>query len=285
MLIVVLAEYGGERLLGKAREIADMMGYKVLAICSKKNEAVAQRLIRLGADEVEMYDINAAEEMKQVVNQIIEKRKDIRSIFLPGNFSGNLILGALAASQRERSFVVVDDIDSISEYEITKVLHPSEAALSIKLEEEKVALCSLRLSSVSSPYDDSSRNGSVQTVPFYPKKLESGNEPNLKQLRSSCSELTILVGADASKNPELMSRLQELAKKLHAKITIISGFVQVIYGPCFAIGVESRLGELPEIQGDLTTLNSTDGSPIHQIANLSVISSNFQDVVGEMLKL
>lgn len=59
MPIAVFSELGGEGLLGKARELADETGDKVLALCSTRDSDQQQRLIHLGADEVVVCPVSS----------------------------------------------------------------------------------------------------------------------------------------------------------------------------------------------------------------------------------
>ena len=101
-MIVVLAELGGERLLGKARELADYQGVRVLAVCSEEHKSQAQRYISLGADEVETFPANNVGEWIEIFVNLVKSSNNLKMIILPSNIVGNLILGAVSARIPER---------------------------------------------------------------------------------------------------------------------------------------------------------------------------------------
>ena len=76
-MIIVFCELGGEGLLGKAREIADSAGSKVLALISEES-VDPQRLIHLGADEVLKSSVNEMSDWIEIISDLITSENKLK---------------------------------------------------------------------------------------------------------------------------------------------------------------------------------------------------------------
>lgn len=286
-IIIVLAEVGGRRLLGKAREIADSLGFRVVAVCSRNNADKAQELISLGADEVISFNAESVNDWSKVLAYLIRNEKQTKFVLLPSNPIANAILGSTYALASERIGSFADGVEKFNDQGASKVLHPSEIILQTAASSEKVSMWSVKLNFVPEPFEDSSRYGKTRTLEL-PKDAQIPNSPSIENSRSFrdlTSILTILVGRNFYEGlgaPQ-KQKLHELAKKYSGTLLEISGSVQVVYGPCLAIEIGSSERELPEFQSDLLSINTSKDAPISTIAKLSAASPDVGKVVEELL--
>jgi len=281
---VLLAESGGERLLGKAREIANSLGCRVVAVCSEKRKNASDKFVQLGADEVITYGIDAINLWARGLAQLIDEANEARFVILPSNIPGNIVFGILATLQEKRIGAVMDNVEFISEIEIGKTIHPSGAKLAIKPSSELLTVCTVKLSSVSPPYGDPSRHGKVREriVDFSRYSPGLGLPEDFANYLNHSRKLTILIGKKFNETNGKKSDLALIERKYDARLIEMSGRVQVVYGPCLAIEVESRSSELPEFHGDLISLNSREGFPIQRIADSSFVSADLNSVIEEL---
>ncbi|MHB8566314.1 MAG: hypothetical protein ACYC7D_00355 [Nitrososphaerales archaeon] len=282
-MIAVLAELNGERLLGKARELADSQGYRVLAICSDKRKSEADRFIALGADEVESYPLSSVADCISIISNIVRKNNQLRVIFLPSNILGNLILGGVCATAPDHIGSVLDNAESISESGAAKTLPSAAVQLFAGFIENKVSVFSLKLATVPEPFEDSSRYGKVTSSIVDSSHLISApllSEYDLNYLDSS-SRLVIIEGKTNFSNKDLVAKLVSKFEATHLKEDSMQG--RAIYGPCFAIEVRKDVRELPEIYGDLVSINSDQRAPISRVANLSVVEPNVESILEGIL--
>ncbi len=285
-LIVVFAEEGGIKLLGKAREIADSSGYRVLAVCSRSRKQESKNFAHLGADEVLICNASSTGQWTQIFSRLLRESKEIKFLLFPSNTTGNLILGYLSTSESDKVGVMLDGAESITEFGITKSIRPSWARLIAKPSTDKVTAVSVRIDSISLPYKDPSRYGNVREE----NMISSGMEEHTPKLSGenelyagSENEPIFLAGKGLSESETL--KLRELSRKYKARLAQVSGSLQVIYGPCFAVNVHSRLSELPEFQGDLLALNSSEGAPIQRVADMSLVCHDIFSVLEELLSI
>lgn len=288
-MIVVLADLGGERLLGKAREIADARGYRVLAICS--DESNAERSIALGADEVEVYPVSTLEDWIEVISETVKAEQRIKILLLPSTIAGDVILGAVYARNPEMFGLVMDNVESLSDVEAVKSLPSASSILESKLSEDKISLLSLKLASVPEPFLDSRRFGKTKIRPKKEKISSEKSERGLGLKTSSgpeylysSTELSILVGRNIARADNYFTLVSRLADKFDAKIIAEDRSPPVIYGPCVALEVSSPLRELPRFYGDLISVNSIT-APISKISNLAVIERDPAALVEQLLSI
>lgn len=287
-IIIVFAEVGGRRLLGRAREIADSLGFRVLAVCSRDIANKAQELIWLGADEVISFNAVSVNDWSKVLAYLIRNEKQTKFVLFPSNPIANAILGSTYALASERIGSFADGVEKFNDQGASKVLHPSEIILQTAASSEKVSMWSVKLNSVPEPFEDSSRYGKTRDLEL-PKDSQNPGSPsieNSKSFRDRSSILTLLLGRNFHEGlgaPQKL-KLDELAKKYSGILLEMSGSVQVVYGPCLAIEIGSSERELPEFQSDLLSINSSKNAPITAIAKLSATSPDVGKVIEELLK-
>jgi hypothetical protein len=278
-LIVVFCELDGEALLGKAREIADSSGDRVVALVAK-DSVDPQKLIYLGADEVLNVGVNEMSDWIEMISDMIRDESKLKLVIFPSNIISNVIMGAVYSRAGSKIGYYLDESDFVEGTTAAKSFNGTDFALQ-KSSEEDTNLLSLKVASFSRPYEDTSRYGRTKelqlkhTTDSFPILLDVPDEP-----LSSSMEPTILVGPLSDKN------LNELAKKLadkyHAKIRTFSGAIEVVYGPCIAVEIDGKLRDLPEFKGDLISLNRRN-SPISSIADLAIINSEIDKILRSLL--
>ena len=257
-------------------------------MCSKENSTKPQKLISLGADEVISFNAETVNDWSKVLAYLIRSEKQARFVFLPSSPLGGAILGSTHALSFERIGSVADGVEKFNEQGASKLMHPSGRVLQVAAASDKVSLWSIRLNSVPEPFEDSSRLGKTKSLEL-PKDLGSVGSPSIagyRRILDLSSTFTLLVGKKHLEDIDSSQRkkVEDLAEKYSGKLLHMSGSVQVIYGPCLAIEVESPLGELPEFQSDLLSLNSSKEPPISRIAKLSAVTPDVERVIEELLK-
>ncbi len=283
-MIIVFADLGGEKLLGRAREIADSLGDKVLAVCKDDAPLRSQRLISLGADEVVSIDAKTVDDWSKVLASLIRTENETRFVFLPSNLIGNAILGATYALAFERVGSVADGIEKLNEQGASKTLHSSESVIRFTSSVGKVSLWSIKLNSVPEPFEDPSRYGRTRKLEL-PKASQSPGSPSAEKILDISSRLTILVGKNYFEKVDVSGKkIEDLAQKFAGNVLRMSGKVQVVYGPCLAIEVESPEKELPEFQSELLSLNTSKDAAISRISNLSATTPDIGKVIDKLLE-
>ena len=282
-MIAVLVEMGGERMLGKARELADAQGDQVLAVCSEQNKVQAQRYISLGADEVMVVDAESVGEWIGVFVDLLKGEKPrVSGLLVPSNVTGDLIIGSISSRIPEKTGSFLDGTESLNESNAAKIIPLSEQTITVPFSsiDGKKSLFSLKLNSLPEPYEDTSRYGKVTmgTVPSTMKQDRFYIPSN--QMNNSTSFLTILKG----KSEGLEELIGKIASKYNAVILNEADSPgRVVYGNCLAINVESQPRELPQFNGDLITVNHEKGAPIMKMASLSLITSDVEGLLKSLL--
>jgi len=274
-LIVVLAELGGERLLGKARELADNQGVRVLAVCSEEHRSLAQRYISLGADEVEIFPATNTGEWIETFVNLVKSNKNLKIIILPSNVIGNIILGAVSARIPERIGSVLDGVEILSENGASKLIPVSECAVeAVTFSQDKVSMISLRLTAFPEPYEDATRYGKVFAGEV-PQAIKQDRFYIPNSLRTNSSDvLVILRGRSGTKS---LSDAGIVSKYIAASLEEGDSAGKVIYGNCLALEVNSHPRDLPQFNGDLVSVNTSEEAPIIKLASLALVT---QDVEG-----
>lgn len=286
MIVVVLADFGGERLLGKAREIADSLGYRVLALSENSRKKDASRLIALGADEVEAYNVNFASDWVASISELAKKRTDLRIILLPSHIVGNYVAGGLSVLLSDSVGKILDRVESMTESSASKPIPSGSFGLTANLTDDKISIFSLKLETLPEPFEDSSRYGKVSSSDF----SSQGNRNDLplrefgaKFLESS-SKLTILLGRAGADSALDRGLVTQLALKYNAEVLEEqSAGGRTIYGPCIAIQVNANPSELPEFEGELISLNSDRHAKIIQVSDYFVVSKDLNQVLRGLL--
>jgi len=282
-MIAVLVEMGGERMLGKARELADAQGDQVLAVCSEQNKVQAQRYISLGADEVMVVDAESVGEWIGVFVDLLKGEKPrVSGLLVPSNVTGDLIIGSISSRIPEKTGSFLVGTESLNESNAAKIIPLSEQTITVPFSsiDGKKSLFSLKLNSLPEPYEDTSRYGKVTmgTVPSTMKQDRFYIPSN--QMNNSTSFLTILKG----KSEGLEELIGKIASKYNAVILNEADSPgRVVYGNCLAINVESQPRELPQFNGDLITVNHEKGAPIMKMASLSLITSDVEGLLKSLL--
>jgi hypothetical protein len=275
LAIAVFCELNGQSVLGKARELADETGDRVSAFCSLKDSEQQKKLIYLGADEVVVCPIVNWGEWVSIISQYLITHKDVKVILFPSSLLSNALMGAIYGEVISQISPFVESADVITSDGAGRKLEGS-VVVEKNFLREKTALVSLQKAAVAEPFEDTSRFGKI-------RNFEEGLRVKIpllpSELRSSSDQLTVLVGSDiSSRTSQLASRL---AEKYGGVVKPLSGKVEVIYGPCVAIEVASRLRELPEFKGELLSISSRKMS-INAVAELSVINSEIDRVLENL---
>jgi electron transfer flavoprotein alpha subunit len=271
-------------MLGKAREIADSLGYRVLALSETSRKAEANRMIALGADEVENYNVKSVADWASAIAELAKKKNDLRLILLPSHILGNYIAGALSVLLSDSIVNIMDRVESLTESGASKSMHSCPIDLTADLTDtKKISILSLKLEALPEPFEDSSRYGKVLSSDFQTPK-ESRIDQSLQQFGpkflESSSELTILVGRASADTPLDKGLIAQLASKYNATILEEqSAGGRTIYGPCIAILASNHMRELPEFEGELISLNSDVSAEIIQISDYFVVSNELNRVV------
>jgi electron transfer flavoprotein alpha subunit len=280
-MIVVLAELGGERLLGKARELADYQGVRVLAVCSEESKSQAQRYISLGADEVEIFPASNVSEWIEVFVNLVKSSKNLRMIILPSNVVGNLILGAVSARIPERIGSVLDGTEELSENSATKLIPLSECIIEVvpfssSSSQEKVAILTLRLTAFPEPYEDTARYGKVLSG-MVPTTMVQDRFYIPANLGNDSSDVLVILRSKSG-TKSLLDVVNEVASKYRAVVLNEEDSAgKIVYGNCLAIDVNSHPRDLPQFNGDLVSINADKDAPITKLASLALVA---QDVEG-----
>jgi hypothetical protein len=277
-LIVVFAELGGQKLLGKARELADSLGIRVLAICSSTHESdFFQKLISLGADEVIKYkDAKTVFDWAQILSSLLSEKSQVSYLFGISGVFTDAIFGRAYTLGKERIGAFTTGIDSINDILGTKYLRTWGAALQNKpVSEGKVSVFSFKPYAVPEPFEDPSRYGKTSETGM--KVEQQKSSPSILNIDSnkfldSSGRLTVLVGKSPSSQENL---IQSIAQKYNVKVVPYSSQVQEVYGPCLAVEVMLRHErELPRFHDELITINGTeDRSVISKVAGLKVLTN------------
>jgi hypothetical protein len=280
-LIVVFAELSGEKLLGKAREIADSVGDRVLALCSV--EADAQKLIYVGADEVQRVEVEEPGDWVSIISDLFQNEPGIRSIIFPFNVVTSAIAGALYARERKSIESFMDGADYFDGLMIARSLDSSDYAFQKGAGREepqkKTIVLTINVASVAPTFEDSSRYGKIREVLVRKKsELSFSLEDAPEKPLNSLNELTVIVGDE-----ELRESAEKFSQRYGARFLMYSSEIEVIYGPCVAIEVSEKLRNLPEFKGDLISLN-TKHSAINTISDLTVVSAEIDRVIESLAR-
>jgi hypothetical protein len=289
-MIVVLAEFGGERLLGKVREIADSLGSRVLAIASFSNatEEYCHRLISLGADEVIRYDDPSnVFEWVEVLASLLKADTRIRFVFVAAGSYSDAILGRVYALSKDRVGAFATGIDSTNDNEMTKDLRSWEVSLHYRLDPEKVSLLSFKSTAIPMPFEDATRYGKISELktPVLKSLKDSPSTVSLKRDESldSSGILTVLVGKSWGNDEVKLKVAQRVAAKYRGKVVKQSSKIEEVYGPCLAIEVEGfQERELPSFQGELIAINSSETQIISRIADTVGLTKDIPKVMEKL---
>jgi hypothetical protein len=265
MPIAVFSDLGGEGLLGKAREVADETGDRVVVLCRTEDSHQQQRVIHLGADEVVVCSVGSLGDWIPVISQYIISQQGLRMMIFPSTPVANVLMGMVYGEISSRISPYLEAAEMLSGDGAGKKFENSVVVQS-NFVQEKIALLSVKKTAVAEPFEDSSRFGKIRNF----EATHEGKTIILPpEIRSSSNQLLVLVGGGAKETTfELANRL---AKKYGGTPKKLSGKVEVVYGPCVAIEVSSKLRELPEFNEELLSISSRK-MPISAIAELSLVT-------------
>ena len=271
---MVFCEWGGQFLLGKAREIADEVGDRVVAVCSAKDSALPQKLIYLGADEVVVCTVTSSSDWVSTLAKFLGSERGVKLMIFPSAQIPNALMGMLYGSMKEEIGPFMDDAEVLSSGDVAKKFENS-VMIRKQFSSEKIALVSLKKNSVAEPFEDSSRFGKTQNF----DSATSGKSLLPSEIRSSSGRLVILVGKGTN---ETISRLAERAsEKFSGEVKSLSGKIEIVYGPCIAVEVASKLRELPEFRGEVISISSKR-LPINSVAELSVVTPDVNGLLESL---
>jgi hypothetical protein len=290
-LLVVFAEFGGERLLGKARELADSLGLRVLAICSSETgtDEFCNKVIALGADEVTKYrNPSTIFEWSEALSALLKSQKQIRFLLANSGVFSDTILGRVYEFAKDRIGSFATGIDSLSENEATKNLRSWGGSIGFRVAEDgRANVFSFKSISVPEPFQDTSRYGKISEFEFK-SSLTKKNSPAVaslgkEQYSDASSFLTLLLGRDLAKNETEVKAVQNVASKYKASFIIQSSKIEEIYGPCLAIEVQGwQQRELPRFHEELIAISSNSDLAITRVADTSVTNDNVVDILKEL---
>jgi hypothetical protein len=290
-MIIVLAEFGGEKLLGKAREVADTLGLRVVAVCSSEyaTNEISQKMISLGADEVMKYaDLTNVFEWSEALSSLLKDLQQIKFLFATSGLISDSILGRVYALSRDRIASFGTGIDSFSENEAKKNLSSLGISLCFKsTSDDKLRIFSFKSSSIPEPFEDTSRYGKT-TESKVKSRAPTKNSPKTVGLESkdyfdSSSNLTLLVGKTFARRKDNLKAAERVASKYKGNILIHDSKVEEIYGPCLAIDVEAtQQKELPRFHGELIAINSSEDQSISRLAHTSAITEDISKVLEQL---
>jgi hypothetical protein len=275
-MIVVYCDNRGYVLLGKAREIADETGDRVCAITDEQAARSSDELIALGADEVVNFRLSKGGWVA-AISSFVTKEPGIRMILFPSGEKSSCIMGAVYAMISEKVSGLFVDADSLSGGEAAKKLEGFALIQRVQPKADgKVSLISIKLSAVPEPFEDISRYGKTRI-------FEGQSEENVPTIalesRSSALTPIVLVGREVSEQTAKLASV--IAEKYHGTKEVVSGRIEVVYGPCIAIEVSSKLRELPMFKGELISISSKR-FPINSVSELSVITPEPEKILEKL---
>jgi hypothetical protein len=276
MAIAVICNWSGHLLLGKAREIADEVGERVVAISSSNDEESNQKLIYLGADEVLVCNAKNLTDWVSVVSRYVASESKVKMVLFPSDLESSIVMGAVYGTLQQRISPYLEGAHVLSGDTVSKKLD-SSSVIDFQISPEKIALISLERSSVTEPFEDSSRFGKIRNyevgevsdfVRIFPEMIHS---PSMK--------LVVLTGKDLGGSSFELAK--GVAGRFGGEAKPLSGKLQVVYGPCLAIEVTSRLRDLPEFKGELLSISSRE-VPLSSLAKLFAVSPEIDRVLQKL---
>jgi len=275
-MITVFCDLGGHVLLGKAREIADEIGDRVSALTSSEDPDQNQKLVYLGADEVLVSSITELGDWVPTISMYITSESSLRAIIFPSESRSNTLMGMIYATIPDKISAYLEEVTALSGDEVGKKFD-SSVMIQKRFSSEKTALVSLDKTSISEPFEDTSRFGKIKSL----EAVHDGNryELSFSGLKSPSETLVVLIASGLSESK--MQLADRLAEKYKGVVRIMSGIVQTIYGPCVTIDVRSKLRELPEFKKELISISSRK-LPVDSISELYAVSPDVDQILKTM---
>ena len=289
-------------LLGKARDLADVLGEKVVAVFLGSNiKDKAQDLIAYGADEVVVMDNPLlkdyiTEEYSQAIYQLIEAFRP--SIFLFGATTIGRDLGPRLSARLETGLTA--DCTKLEISEDTKELMMTRPAFggnlmaTIMCTEHRPQMSTVRPGVMQKRDRDDSRQGTI--IPFEPKidttKIKVKLIENVKENKGTVdiTEAKILVsGGRGVGNAAGFEKLQELADVLDAQVSSSRAMVDAgimphdrqvgqtgktvrpdLYIACGISGAIQHLAGMEE-SDFIIAVNKDKFAPIFKVADVGIV--------------
>lgn len=289
-------------LLGKARDLADVLGEKVVAVFLGSNiKDKAQELIAYGADEVVVMDNPLlkdyiTEEYSQAIYQLIEAFRP--SIFLFGATTIGRDLGPRLSARLETGLTA--DCTKLEISEDTKELMMTRPAFggnlmaTIMCTEHRPQMSTVRPGVMQKRDRDDSRQGTI--IPFEPKidttKIKVKLIENVKEDKGTVdiTEAKILVsGGRGVGNAAGFEKLQELADVLDAQVSSSRAMVDAgimphdrqvgqtgktvrpdLYIACGISGAIQHLAGMEE-SDFIIAINKDKFAPIFKVADVGIV--------------
>ncbi len=287
----MLAEFGGERVTGKARELADLLGYRVLVICSSEsNQDFPERLIALGADEVIRLDgAKSVAEWSEALALLLKERVEIKYLLATSGIVADAILGAVYAISNDKISCFATGIDSLNEMESVKNFRSLGISLHFKMG-TKANVFSLKATSIPIPFEDTSRYGKISNLKpkllAEPQGRVSPTTSGLsrEQYLDTSQILTVLAGKELAADELEFKEARRIASKYQGKFVEQQSHVEEIFGPCLALRVSAwREKDLPSFHGELIALISSDDQVICKMADSAgIITKDFPKVLSKL---
>lgn len=289
-------------LLGKARELADTLNEKVVAILLGKGiKDQAQSLIAAGADKVLVVD-NAVlenymtEPYTQAITQIIKEFKP--SIMMIGATTIGRDLGP-RVSARNRTGLTADctklEIGAEREFMMTRPAFGGNLMATIVCKNHRPQMSTVRPGVMQKMKADNSRKGEIvdYTVDFNMEKINRVKVVNIvkeKKAVTDISEANILVsGGRGVGNKEGFEKLAALAKELGGEVASSRAMVDAgvieqsrqvgqtgktvrpnLYMACGISGAIQHLAGMEESEL-IIAINKDKTAPIFSVADLGIV--------------
>ena len=289
-------------LLGKARELADSLGEKVVAVLLGKGIAAkAQELIAAGADKVvvvenDILEHYMTEPYTQAITQVIQEMKP--SIFLLGATTIGRDLGP-RLSARNVTGLTADctklEIGENRELMMTRPAFGGNLMATILCKDHRPQMSTVRPGVMQRMAPDASRKGEVinYTAQFNMEKI---NRVKLVQVVkeektvADIAEAKILVsGGRGVQNKEGFAKLEALAKELGGEVSSSRAMVDAgvmeasrqvgqtgktvrpgLYMACGISGAIQHLAGMEESEY-IIAINKDKFAPIFQVADLGIV--------------
>ena len=291
----------GIELLGKARELADELGQKVVAVLLGLNiEEKAKKLIHYGADTVLCVDDKElqyyiTEPYTQAITQIVEARKP--SIMLLGATTIGRDLGP-RLSARLGTGLTADctglDISEEKELLMTRPAFGGNLMATIVCKEHRPQMSTVRPGVMRTKPKDESRQGEIEIVKvtFNKERFKVRILENIKEekCRVDITEADILVsGGRGVGCVEGFEDLSELAKVLGGEVSASRAMVDAGLIPAerqvgqtgktvrpdiyFALGISGAVQHLAGMEESeyIVAINKDKGASIFNAADLGIV--------------
>ena len=289
-------------LLGKARDLADVLGEKVVAAFLGSNITdKAKDLIAYGADEVIVMDNPLlkdyiTEEYSQAIYQLIEAFRP--SIFLLGATTIGRDLGPRLSARLETGLTAdctkLEISDDTKELMMTRPAFGGNLMATIMCTEHRPQMSTVRPGVMQKRDRDDSRQGTV--IPFEPKiditKIKVKLPENVKENKGTVdiTEAKILVsGGRGVGNAAGFEKLQELADVLDAQVSSSRAMVDAgimphdrqvgqtgktvrpdLYLACGISGAIQHLAGMEE-SDFIIAINKDKFAPIFSVADVGIV--------------